>query len=78
MKPTPTISYYEGYIAVLRPEGDVVIIEEADYEAEIFQVVYVTGEKRGQRSWIRKRNIIKTRMVTNVDKEDYRLNEIMD
>lgn len=76
-EPKPTISFDEGYIAILRPDGDVVIIEDACYETETFYVIYVTGEKRGQRSYIRKRNIIKTRKATESDKEHYRLNEIM-
>ncbi len=74
----PTISYQEGYIATLRPEEVVVIIIESCYETNTCFVVYVTGEQRGQRGYIRHRNIAKTRKATESDKEDYRLNEIMD
>lgn len=78
MPPSPTIR--RGFIYSLRPTGDMCVVEDTEFSlVDCFGVVMVTGDQRGRRTFIRRRNFIKGRRVTADDVYvNYMLTDILD
>ncbi len=62
-------------ISAVRPDGNICIIKDRCKSSECYDILMITGLNRGQRRWIRERDIIfsSIRKIENEDISNYGL-----
>lgn len=75
----PKVPIQVGYICPLRPSGDVCLVYDHDLllGIECIQVIMLTGDKRGVKTYVLRREIVRSRTPERSDIDDYRLPELL-